>query len=57
MNNVEITSEKSSVLRCACCGGEMGLKSESKVALVYECKECGLSDTRMKSEEQTGTRS
>lgn len=32
----------------------MGLKSESKVALVYECKECGLSDTRMKSEEQTG---
>ena len=54
---MEITSEKSSVLRCACCGGEMGLQSESKVALVYECKECGLSDTRMKSEEQTETRS
>jgi hypothetical protein len=36
-------------VRCACCGGEMVLKNELKVAVVYECKECGLSDTRLKS--------
>jgi hypothetical protein len=29
----------------------MGLKYKTKAALVYECKECGLSDTRTKSEE------
>jgi predicted RNA-binding Zn-ribbon protein involved in translation (DUF1610 family) len=39
-----------SVLRCACCGGEMVLKSELRVAAVYKCMECGLSDTKLKLE-------
>ncbi len=36
-------------MRCACCGGEMVLKNELKVAVVYKCKECGLSDAKLKS--------
>ncbi len=35
-------------MKCACCGGEMVLKSELKKALIYKCKECGLSDTKLR---------
>jgi hypothetical protein len=35
-------------VKCACCGGEMVSENELRTAVVYKCKECGLSDIRLK---------
>jgi hypothetical protein len=35
-------------MKCACCGGEMILDKVSEKTIVYKCRQCGLSDTRLK---------
>jgi uncharacterized Zn finger protein len=38
-------------VKCACCGGDMLLDKDIGNSIVYKCKECGLSDTRLKEEQ------
>jgi DNA-directed RNA polymerase subunit M/transcription elongation factor TFIIS len=33
---------------CACCGAEMLPDMETEKIIIYKCKQCGLSDTRLK---------
>lgn len=33
---------------CGCCGAEMLPDSETEKIIIYKCKQCGLSDTRLK---------
>jgi DNA-directed RNA polymerase subunit RPC12/RpoP len=33
---------------CACCGAEMLPDKELEKTIIYKCKQCGLSDTRLK---------
>lgn len=35
-------------MKCACCGGEMAVESETGKSMLFKCKECGLSDTKLK---------
>jgi hypothetical protein len=35
-------------MKCACCGAEMLPDKEMENTIIYKCKECGLSDSRMK---------
>jgi hypothetical protein len=35
-------------MECACCGAEMLPDRELEKTITYKCKECGLSDTRLK---------
>ena len=35
-------------MECACCGAEMLPDRELENTITYKCKECGLSDTRLK---------
>jgi hypothetical protein len=36
------------IMKCACCGGEMIPDKVSEKTIVYKCRQCGLSDTRLK---------
>ena len=35
-------------MECACCGAEMLPDKELEKTIIYKCKQCGLSDTRLK---------
>jgi hypothetical protein len=35
-------------MECACCGAEMLPDRELEKTIIYKCKQCGLSDTRLK---------
>jgi DNA-directed RNA polymerase subunit RPC12/RpoP len=35
-------------MECACCGEEMLPDRELEKTIIYKCKQCGLSDTRLK---------
>jgi hypothetical protein len=35
-------------MKCACCGAEMLPPRELEKTIIYNCKQCGLSDTRLK---------
>ena len=35
-------------MKCACCGEDMLLYKELEKITIYRCKECGLSDSRLK---------
>jgi hypothetical protein len=35
-------------MECACCGAEMLPDRELEKTITYRCKQCGLSDTRLK---------
>ncbi len=35
-------------MKCACCGADMLLYQDRGKSVVYKCKECGLSVTRLK---------
>ena len=37
-----------SKMECACCGAEMLPDRELEKTIIYKCKQCGLSDTRLK---------
>jgi hypothetical protein len=34
-------------MKCACCGSEMLPDKELEKTIIYKCKECGLSDSRL----------
>ncbi len=36
-------------MKCACCGGEMLIEKETEKTISLKCKECGLSDSKLKS--------
>lgn len=36
------------IMKCDCCGGEMISDEVSEKTIVYKCRQCGLSDTRLK---------
>jgi transcription elongation factor Elf1 len=38
-------------MKCACCGTEMLPDKELEKTIIYKCKECGLSDSRLKDTE------
>jgi hypothetical protein len=35
-------------MKCACCGAEMLPDRRLEKTITYKCKQCGLSDTRLK---------
>ena len=35
-------------MKCACCGSEMLPDKELEKTVIYKCKECGLSDSKLK---------
>jgi hypothetical protein len=35
-------------LKCACCGGDMIPDKDLGRSIIYKCRECGLSDSRIK---------
>jgi len=35
-------------MKCACCGADMSQDRKLEKTIVYRCKECGLSDSRLK---------
>ena len=37
-------------MKCACCGGDMLADKDVGKSVIYKCRECGLSDTRLKDE-------
>lgn len=39
-------------MKCACCGGDMFLEKDIGNSLIYKCTECGLSDSRIKKEQE-----
>jgi hypothetical protein len=39
-------------MKCACCGGDMLPDRDIGSSILYRCKDCGISDTRLKSEEK-----
>jgi hypothetical protein len=41
-------SESFRKMDCACCGAEMSPDKETEKIIIYKCKQCGLSDTRLK---------
>jgi hypothetical protein len=36
------------VMKCACCGGDMLPEKDIGDSIIYKCAECGLSDSRVK---------
>ena len=36
-------------MQCPCCGSKMEQEKELEHSILMKCKECGLSDTRVKS--------
>ncbi len=43
------------VMKCACCGGDMIIEKDIGNSLLYKCAECGLSDTRVKKNQEKRT--
>lgn len=43
-----MTLKLSYKMRCACCGAEMLPDRKLEKTITYKCKQCGLSDTRLK---------
>ena len=41
------------MMKCACCGEDMLLYKELEKITIYRCKECGLSDSRLKHRSDT----
>ena len=41
-----------SVMKCACCGGDMLPEKDIGNSLIYKCTECGLSDSRVKKKQE-----
>ena len=35
-------------MKCACCGGDMLVDNELEKTIIYKCRECGLSNTELK---------
>jgi DNA-directed RNA polymerase subunit RPC12/RpoP len=35
-------------MKCACCGANMLQDKELENTIIYKCKECGLTDSRLK---------
>jgi predicted nucleic acid-binding Zn ribbon protein len=35
-------------MKCACCGADMLPDKELENTIIYKCKECGLTDSRLK---------
>ena len=35
-------------MKCACCGADMLPDRELESTIIYKCKECGISDSRLK---------
>ena len=35
-------------MKCACCGGMMIIEKETEKIMTLKCKECGLSDNKLK---------
>jgi DNA-directed RNA polymerase subunit RPC12/RpoP len=35
-------------MKCACCGADMLSDKELENTIIYKCKECGLTDFRLK---------
>jgi hypothetical protein len=40
-------------MKCACCGADMSKDKELEKTIIYKCKECGLSDSRLKDIDQS----
>jgi hypothetical protein len=40
------------IMKCACCGGDMKPDRDTGNSIIYKCSECGLSDSRLKEEEE-----
>jgi hypothetical protein len=40
------------IMKCACCGGDMKPDKDTGNSIIYKCSECGLSDSRLKEEEE-----
>lgn len=36
-------------MKCACCGGEMLEDKQLEKTIIYKCRECGLTESRLKS--------
>ena len=36
------------MMKCACCGANMLQDKELENTIIYKCKECGLTDSRLK---------
>jgi uncharacterized Zn finger protein len=39
-------------MKCACCGGDMLTEKDIGNSVFYKCVECGLSDTRVKKNQE-----
>ena len=39
------------MMKCACCGGDMLPDQDIGNSVVYKCKDCSLTDTRLKQNE------
>ena len=39
-------------MKCACCGGDMLTEKDIGNSVLYKCVECGLSDTRVKKNQE-----
>ena len=39
------------IMKCACYGGDMEPDEDTGNSIIYKCSECGLSDSRLKEEE------
>ena len=39
-------------MKCACCGGDMLTEKDIGNSVLYKCVECGLSDTRVKQNQE-----
>ena len=42
-------------MKCACCGGDMLRNKELENTIIYKCKECGLSNTELKTNDSHNT--
>jgi DNA-directed RNA polymerase subunit M/transcription elongation factor TFIIS len=40
------------IMRCPCCGGDMAPDKDIGNSIIYKCRECGLSDSKLKEEGQ-----
>lgn len=38
-------------MKCACCGGDMLRDKELEKTIIYKCKECGLSNTELRADD------
>jgi hypothetical protein len=45
---VDTNSKLLHTMKCACCGADMLQDKELENTIIYKCKECGLTDSRLK---------